>query len=321
VLKHEGGNDDDPQDPGGRTSRGITQREYTSWLGEPKDVWKATDKEVKAIYKTQYWDPWCDRLPDGVDYEAFDMFVNMGPVQGSRIIQRAVGVTADGHMGLVTLNAILGQSDKSAIIRQISDRRRAFYRSLRTFSHFGRGWLRRVDEVEQAALKMVVAEPIPQGIMSTDLPDTAPRASTEKADDRALNMTPETAGGASAGLGSVTTLMEHNYGGEVKILMTSGRKRVTVLRDVPTAVELGYPNLELMEWYGFFASSASPGPIVAKWNRQLRLALAEGEVIAALAQLGLDVEMSTQEESVARFGVHLKTWEARLQSFGMKTVD
>ena len=124
-----------------------------------------------------------------------------------------------------------------------------------------------------------------------------------------------------AGLGSVTTLMEHNYGGEVKILMTSGRKRVTVLRDVPTAVELGYPNLELMEWYGFFASSASPGPIVAKWNRQLRLALAEGEVIAALAQLGLDVEMSTQEESVARFGVHLKTWEARLQSFGMKTVD
>ena len=208
VLKHEGGNDDDPQDPGGRTSRGITQRVYTSWLGEPKDVWKATDKEVKAIYKTQYWDPWCDRLPDGVDYEAFDMFVNMGPVQGARIIQRAVGVTADGHMGLVTLDAILGQSDKSAIIRQISDRRRAFYRSLRTFSHFGRGWLRRVDEVEQAALKMVVAEPIPQGIMSTDLPDTAPRASTEKADDKALNMTPETAGGASAGLGSVTATID-----------------------------------------------------------------------------------------------------------------
>jgi tripartite-type tricarboxylate transporter receptor subunit TctC len=124
-----------------------------------------------------------------------------------------------------------------------------------------------------------------------------------------------------AGLGSITMLMEHNYGGEVKVLMTSGRKRATVLRDVPTAVELGYPNLELKEWYGFFASSASPSPVVAEWNRQLRLVLTEGEVIAALAQLGLDVETSTQEETAARFDVHLKTWEARLQSFGMKTVD
>jgi tripartite-type tricarboxylate transporter receptor subunit TctC len=128
-------------------------------------------------------------------------------------------------------------------------------------------------------------------------------------------------GKVPAGLGSITTLMEHNYGGEVKVLMTSGRKRATVLRDVPTSVELGYPNLELTEWYGFFASSASPSPIVAEWNRQLRLVLADSEVIAALAQLGLDVETSTQEETAARFVVHLKTWEARLQSFGMKTVN
>jgi tripartite-type tricarboxylate transporter receptor subunit TctC len=124
-----------------------------------------------------------------------------------------------------------------------------------------------------------------------------------------------------AALGSVTTLMEHNYGGEVKVLMTSGRNRVTVLRDVPTVVELGYPDLELTEWYGFFASSASPPAIVAEWNRQLRLVLAESEVIAALAQLGLDVETSTQEETAALVELHRQTWKARLQLFGMKTVD
>jgi hypothetical protein len=44
-------------------------------------------------------------------------------------------------------------------------------------------------------------------------------------------------------------------------------------------------------------------------------------VIAALAQLGLDVETSTQEETAALVEVHLRTWKARLQSFGMKTVD
>ncbi len=103
--------------------------------------------------------------------------------------------------------------------------------------------------------------------------------------------------------------------------MTSGHERVSVLRDAPTVVELGYPNLELAEWYGFFASSASPGPIAAEWNRQLRAILAEDEVIAALAQLGLDVETSTQEEAAARFASHLQVWKARKESLGMKTAD
>ena len=129
------------------------------------------------------------------------------------------------------------------------------------------------------------------------------------------------AGTIPAGLGSVTTLLQHNLGDRVKILATSGSKRVSVLRNVPTAVELGYPNLELNEWYGFFASSASPSPILAEWGRQLQAVLAEGEVIAALARLGLDVDTSTQEEAEARLASHQRVWKARMESFGMKPTD
>ncbi len=129
------------------------------------------------------------------------------------------------------------------------------------------------------------------------------------------------AGTLPAGLGSVTALLQHNLGVRVKILATSGRKRVSVLRGVPTAVELGYPNLELDEWYGFFASSDSPGPVLAAWNRQLRAVLAEDEVVAALARLGLDVETSTQEEAAARLASHQQAWKARMESFGMKSAD
>src|SRR5258705_8638798 len=60
LLEHEGGNDDDPQDPGGRTSRGIIQSEYDRYRarkGKPKrDVWTADDAEVDEIYQTEYWD-------------------------------------------------------------------------------------------------------------------------------------------------------------------------------------------------------------------------------------------------------------------------
>jgi lysozyme family protein len=53
VLRDEGGNDDDPRDPGGRTSRGIAQREWDVWRashpGLPSDVWQAPQDQILGI--------------------------------------------------------------------------------------------------------------------------------------------------------------------------------------------------------------------------------------------------------------------------------
>jgi tripartite-type tricarboxylate transporter receptor subunit TctC len=128
------------------------------------------------------------------------------------------------------------------------------------------------------------------------------------------------AGEIPAGLGSVTTLLQHNLDRRLRFLMASGRKRVSLSRDVPIAGELGHPDLELDEWYGFFAASITPAAIVTEWNRQLRAVLAEQEIVAALAQLGLDVESSTQQQAAARFAAHLAAWKARKESFGAEPV-
>jgi len=79
LLHSEGGNDDNPQDHGGRTSRGVTQREYDAWRVEQHlgrlDVWQAPQWDIEAIYHMEYWNPWCDLLPLGTDYMFFDMCV------------------------------------------------------------------------------------------------------------------------------------------------------------------------------------------------------------------------------------------------------
>lgn len=126
------------------------------------------------------------------------------------------------------------------------------------------------------------------------------------------------AGAVPAGISSLPTLLDHNRDGAMKILMTSGAKRATVLRDVPTAVELGFANLELQEWYGFFASSASPPAIAAEWSRLLQPILLEPEVVAQLATLGLDAAPTTQEEATVLFKVRLKAWTEKMAAFGMK---
>jgi len=94
-----------------------------------------------------------------------------------------------------------------------------------------------------------------------------------------------------------------------------------VLRDAPTAVELGFPKLELQEWYGFFASSASPPAVASEWSRLLQPILAEPEVVAQLAMLGLDAQPTTQEEATTLFKARLKAWTEKAAAFGMTLPD
>ena len=125
-------------------------------------------------------------------------------------------------------------------------------------------------------------------------------------------------GAIPAGIASAATLLDHNRSGGLKTLMTSGAQRLGALRAVPTARELGYPGLELQEWYGFFGSSASSPVVAAEWSRQLQSVLAEGEVRAQLAQLGLDADPSTQAEAAERFKARLQVWQEKKEAFGLK---
>lgn len=157
VLKAEGGNDDDPADHGGRTSRGIIQREYDAWRREhnlpTRDVWTASDEEIETIYHDEYWNPYCDLLPVGADYLLFNMAVNAGPSRGAKILQQALGVTADGRIGPLTREAIR-KAEPWQLIERYSAASRAFYLGLHQ-PRFTRGWLNRVEFVRRTALAMV----------------------------------------------------------------------------------------------------------------------------------------------------------------------
>jgi lysozyme family protein len=62
-------------------------------------------------------------------------------------------VAADGHIGIVTM-AAMKVATPSYIIQQFSNRRRDYYRSLRLFRKYGRGWLSRTTAIEQQSLKI-----------------------------------------------------------------------------------------------------------------------------------------------------------------------
>ncbi len=155
ILKHEGLYIDHPQDPGGATMKGITLATFTDFKGRAmskEELRAISDADVRAIYKSRYWDAVrADELKPGVDLLAFDMAVNKGVGRAAKLMQRAAGVTEDGALGPKSMAAI-NALDAADFIAKVSEARRDFYKSLKTFPTFGKGWLRRVDETEKEAL-------------------------------------------------------------------------------------------------------------------------------------------------------------------------
>jgi lysozyme family protein len=157
VLQSEGGYSDDPKDPGGRTNLGVTQSVWESWVGRAsneKEMRNLAHADVEPLYKRKYWDACdCDLLPDGLDYLVFDFAVNAGIGRSVKTLQSCVDATMDGQIGRNTLGAV-STFPVEVLIFKFSDEKVRFYKSLPTFSEFGKGWLERVNHVKADALKM-----------------------------------------------------------------------------------------------------------------------------------------------------------------------
>lgn len=159
MLKHEGGYVNHPSDPGGMTNLGVTARVWEEWTKKPATeeiMRKLTLEDVAPLYKKRYWDAVrADDLASGLDYCVFDCAVNSGVGRAVRILQRCVGTTVDGGIGPNTMAAVAKFTDTKQLIEDFSNERLEFLQSLSTFSVFGRGWTRRVNEVKDEAIRMV----------------------------------------------------------------------------------------------------------------------------------------------------------------------
>lgn len=165
LLKHEGGYVNHRSDPGGRTNLGVTQRVWEAWTGKratEATMRALTVEQVAPLYRKNYWNMVrADEMPGGLGLTVFDFGVNAGPGRAIKLLQRMIGANEDGAIGPLTIARVkkfVAAHGEAAAIRAYSDLRRGYYRSLRTFAVFGKGWLRRVKEVEAAALAIAATE-------------------------------------------------------------------------------------------------------------------------------------------------------------------
>lgn len=150
VIGHEGGFQNDPNDPGNWTKGKIGQGELKGTkfgiaaASYPHvDIENLTLDQAKIIYYNDWWKKLnMSRFRPAMAYQMFDAAINHGSHNANRMLQRAVGVKDDGIIGPITMAAYREISIDNCLLRFLAERLEFFTR-LNNFDKFGRGWSRR----------------------------------------------------------------------------------------------------------------------------------------------------------------------------------
>jgi tripartite-type tricarboxylate transporter receptor subunit TctC len=96
-------------------------------------------------------------------------------------------------------------------------------------------------------------------------------------------------------------------GGKVKPLAVTALKRTELFPNLPTMVEAGVADFEIMSWFGLLAPAGTPAPVLARLNAEMIKVLARDDVKSTLGATGLNVASSSPEQ----FSAHIKSEIAR----------
>jgi lysozyme family protein len=143
VLQHEGRYSRHPDDPGGETMWGVTQRTARE-AGYRGNMRYLLRDEAKEIYRKAYWNRiQGDRLNPVVAFQVFDGAVNSGVSRSVRWMQEILGIDDDGIVGPITLEAA-SKFDPLELAVLYNSTRLHFLAGLPHWGSFGGGWARRI---------------------------------------------------------------------------------------------------------------------------------------------------------------------------------
>jgi tripartite-type tricarboxylate transporter receptor subunit TctC len=129
------------------------------------------------------------------------------------------------------------------------------------------------------------------------------------------------AGQIAAGVVVVSNVLPHIQSGKLRALATTAPKRASILPDVPTAREAGYPALEGVEWFGLLVPAGTSPEIVSGLNSAVGRTLDVDAFKAKLAEQSFEPQGCTPAEFAQLIKSDLKQWAATVKAFGFRPMD
>ena len=106
--------------------------------------------------------------------------------------------------------------------------------------------------------------------------------------------------------------------GQLRVLATAAKKRLTALPDVPTSAEAGRPGYEMTTWFGVLGPKAISPDVIRVLNSRYQAALDDPKYKARLVDSGIEPIGGTPESFGERVRADYRMWGELIRDAGLK---
>ena len=117
---------------------------------------------------------------------------------------------------------------------------------------------------------------------------------------------------------ALTPALPQITSGKLRALAITSPRRSTIMPEVPTTTEAGFPALVADNWYALFAPAGTPAPILARLHEATVAALGLPEVRDKLSEQGAEVVGNSPAELAAYVAAEIPKWTALAREAGVK---
>ena len=108
-------------------------------------------------------------------------------------------------------------------------------------------------------------------------------------------------------------------GGRLRMVAVTSLARSPAMPDIPTVAESGYPDFDVVSWWGILTPAGASKDIIAKLHTEIVKVLAMAETRAKFADQGADVASNTPEQFAAYIKSEIAKWAKLIRDLGVKS--
>jgi tripartite-type tricarboxylate transporter receptor subunit TctC len=116
----------------------------------------------------------------------------------------------------------------------------------------------------------------------------------------------------------ISTSKELSETGKLRALAVTSPERAPIMPNVPTVMESGVPDFQVVFWMGAFVPAGTPQPVVDRLYGALKGSLADPTVAGKLRALGLQLRAVPPDESAKQVAADLVRWRKAIQDAKIK---
>ena len=117
---------------------------------------------------------------------------------------------------------------------------------------------------------------------------------------------------------NLPNVRQHIQSGRLKALAVTTQTRSAALPDVPTMIELGYPDFSISSWVALYAPAGTPADRVARQSRELQAVLSTPSVRDRLSGAGMNVRPLDSQQLRAFMTTEIARWARVVEVSGAR---